>query len=105
LLWIDTCSDVLLHLSAECNSGQHQLLVLANHRRVFLKMKVEMKKNGSLNVAATQQQAGKSSNWRFGWSASSVNAEIAGRRLPHDRLAKDTIVLHTNLASKISSSW
>jgi len=64
-----------------------------------------MKKNGLVNFAATQQVTAKSSNWKFGWSASSVDAEIAGRRPAHQRTAGSASAAQGVAIPKASSSW
>jgi len=64
-----------------------------------------MKKNELLHFAATQQQATKSSNWKFGWSAASVDAAIAGRRAPYDRQQKNRTSIDGAPMLKAASLW
>ena len=64
-----------------------------------------MKKFGFLNLAATQQQAGKSSSWKFGWSAASVDAAIENRRTFSQRSERSSTGVYGMLVSKAHSNW
>lgn len=64
-----------------------------------------MKKIGSLNFATTRQQAGKSSNWKFGWAASSVEAGMDDRRTFSHRVERSGTGVYGMLVSKPSSGW
>ncbi|MBO9535548.1 hypothetical protein [Herbaspirillum sp.] len=64
-----------------------------------------MKKSKSFHLATTAQPAAQPSNWKFGWSASSVNAQIEGRRSAPRHPGRGNAVTHGVLAVKPSSGW
>ncbi|MBB3213198.1 hypothetical protein FHW67_002487 [Herbaspirillum sp. Sphag1AN] len=64
-----------------------------------------MKKTKFFQMAATAQTAPKSSNWKFGWSASSVEAQIDGRRSTQRRTGSNAIGVYGVQTTKSSSSW
>lgn len=59
-----------------------------------------MKKFGFLNLAAARQQTQKASSWKFGWSASSVDAAIEERRTFSQRSEKHGSGVYGLLVSK-----
>lgn len=64
-----------------------------------------MKKTKFFQMAVTTQAAPKSSNWKFGWSAASVDAQIDGRRSTPRRTGSNAIGIYGALTTKSSSNW
>ncbi|MFJ3044789.1 hypothetical protein ACIPEN_03055 [Herbaspirillum chlorophenolicum] len=64
-----------------------------------------MKKSKFFHLAATAQPATQPSNWKFGWSASSVNAQIEGRRSLSQHPGTGNTGVYGVLVVKPSSGW